>query len=459
MDPEAAMQALGWVAFFALAALAVLLFVRHVVPESPGWATLLGAVVALCPVLVSGAASGMETTLYAALVLATLLAALERGTAMPLLAAVLMTLAALTRLEAVALAPVVMIIMGATQRSMAAGVRFAAVFGSTFALYFVARALHFGSLFPNVFYAKVDYGDLALLQRGAGYVADFAVGAAPVVALGLWGVALLGRAPRWVRAFAALVAAQVTVVAWEGGDHLALFRFLAPAWVPLCALAAFPLVRVASRLPQRRGPLLVVGLGVLAVAAAEVGIALRPMPGRGLRDPEERAAEQAMSQLERFSHEARLARGWSRMGRALRRAAPRDASLATVAIGAIGFHSDLTIIDPHGLVFPEIAHGRRALGKGFPGHEKFDVEAVLARKPDYLLLVNLPTWKPVPAEELPERVWGEFSRRMVRHPALAEDYTYHAIAFGRRWVNLHVRRGSLVPEPLERNLGMAQAAS
>ena len=82
------------------------------------------------------------------------------------------------------------------------------------------------------------------------------------------------------------------------------------------------------------------------------------------------------------------------------------------AIGAVGYHSDLRIVDPHGIVDPVIAHQRRELGRGTPGHEKFDAEDLLARRPDYLLIYNLPAKRLLPERRLRAKVWGELSAKL-----------------------------------------------
>lgn len=53
-------------------------------------------------------------------------------------------------------------------------------------------------------------------------------------------------------------------------------------------------------------------------------------------------------------------------------------SLATGAIGAVSYYSNLRIYGFHGLVDPHIAHQKREdLGMMFPGHEKIDFAYIL----------------------------------------------------------------------------------
>jgi hypothetical protein len=71
---------------------------------------------------------------------------------------------------------------------------------------------------------------------------------------------------------------------------------------------------------------------------------------------------------------------------AARGAGRPDASLATGAIGVLGWESGLAVHDFHGLVDPAIARAGASaepLGTGLPGHEKGDLLHVLAKRPTY----------------------------------------------------------------------------
>jgi len=73
-----------------------------------------------------------------------------------------------------------------------------------------------------------------------------------------------------------------------------------------------------------------------------------------------------------------------------------EESLATGAIGAISYYSDLKIYDIYGLVDPVIATMQFVdLGKGFPGHEKIDLLYTLSRQPTYFVFRREFTDEPV----------------------------------------------------------------
>ena len=106
-----------------------------------------------------------------------------------------------------------------------------------------------------------------------------------------------------------------------------------------------------------------------------------------------------------------------------------------------GFVSELTIVDPHGLVDPVIVHRSVPLGTGYAGHEKFDTEYVLSRRPTYVWLANRVTDTPLPLSRLRDEVWGSFNREMVRRAGFAEIYEYRSVPMSQdHYINLHVRK-------------------
>ena len=72
---------------------------------------------------------------------------------------------------------------------------------------------------------------------------------------------------------------------------------------------------------------------------------------------------------------------------------------------------------------------------------------VLSQRPDYLLILNLPTTRPLSPRELSGRVWGEFNRRLIRDPRLARSYRIETLRLGDDYWSLHVRRDLPSPAP------------
>lgn len=430
--PVAAMKVIGWASLAGLAGVFTFFISSHLFPRRGVISTIFGVTVCLNPMFICWAASGLETCLYALLVtLGVMLAVNANRKNRPVLSALCLILAALTRPEAVALLPVLVLVVYLRCGSIRPAIQHMCVFVVGFGVYFAARAWHFGYLFPNTFYAKVDYGSSLLIRRGAVYAWDVALAVPLLFVLSMVTLSLIRRAPLYVKAFAMAAGVQLLIVILEGGDHLAMFRFAVPVLPFLSVLAVYPVAYVIERFKLRRVRAGVVALlGVAAIGACNL------VAGR----QDKRDEPLPTTHLDRFIHESRCSRVWSMLGRWFRENSPTDASLATIAIGAIGYHSGLTIIDPHGLVDPVIAHQQRRLGEGYAGHEKFDTDYVLSKRPTYLLLANLLMKRPYRQHQLHPIVWGAFNKRMLENPRLAQEYVLRPIRIGRGFLNLHVRR-------------------
>ena len=432
-DPVAAMQTLGWLSLAALAWVLALFLERFVLPGRSLLAALGATAIALHPSLIGWAAAGMESCLYAALVLLCLLVALS-GTGAPRAATVgvIVALTAMTRPEAVALVPVLASVVWLRRRQLLEVGWVLAGFTLVYGVYFVARWAHFGYLLPNTFYAKLDYGNVPLLQRGVLYLWDFVQGSPVVVALALLAAVMAHRAPRWVQATAMAAGAQMLFVLWEGGDHFAMFRFLVPVIPLLGVLALYPVVRVTANWSRPASSSASAAFAVIVLIA----VSSLPITRQIKRDD-----LPGMTQLTRLQLESQLAREWSAMGKWLATTAPENSSLLTVAIGAIGYFSEMTIVDPHGLIDPVIAHQTRTLGTGYAGHEKFDTEYVLAKRPSYVLLANRITQVPLPSSRLPDDVWGSFNQEILANPGFDALYDYRPSEMARgQYINLHVSK-------------------
>ncbi|MCZ6816932.1 MAG: hypothetical protein O7F76_09610, partial [Planctomycetota bacterium] len=424
--------AIPMLALAALAGVLVLFASEHIFPDRLSHATAAGLIIALNPIMVCWAVAGMESCLFALLMTVSLLLLLGRIDTRRLTAsAIFLALAGMARPEAAAICPIAILFVYLQGRSMRRAVQYAAVFTVGFGTYFCLRGLHFGQLFPNTFYAKLDYGSGLLLLRGLGYVWGFARAMAPALLLCAAAVFLIRTAPTWVKALSTIIAAQFCIVAYEGGDHFAMYRFMVPV-VPLIGLLAlYPCVVFARRC--RPGALMgtmAIPLGLAAVAVSGL-LACKRIKAD---EPE------FVTQYARFQQEADYARQWKKIGRWLRAHAPADASLATVAIGAVGFYSDLRIVDPFGLIDPAISRSEHDLGAGYAGHEKFDIDRIFAKRPEYILLVNYLTLQPVLKESVADDLWGEFNRRLHADPRLDQRYRYESIAIGSRWLNIYRRR-------------------
>jgi arabinofuranosyltransferase len=348
------------------------------------------------------AVGGLETSLFAFLALAGLLAYLretDNPKATPLSGAWL-ALAAMARPEGllvyalVTLHQVLVRLSGRTGRPEgAAAARTAWVtrqdwqrvglFALIWVPWFAFRWRYYGFPLPNTFYAKVTLGDSAAQRaRGLAYVQTWVrihLGYAPLVA------ALLPLArPRW-RLWASCLALIVLVygayIGFVGGDW-SVGRFFAPLTPLLYLLLAGGLIVAGQWVKSQAGR-----WRVFPVWAWNGGAALCiAVLGAGLLTQSSLNGEKALF-LDPF--DARLAgRARTALGKWLSQNVPRDTYIAVDAAGQIPFYSDLRTLDLYGLNDLAIAHRPvQDMGKGTPGHEKMDMDYVLfVAQPDYIII-------------------------------------------------------------------------
>jgi hypothetical protein len=401
------------------------------------WPTLALAaalLVAVNPYHAVWAGAGLETTLFSALLAASVLPLLGRQTTSRrfLLASALALLVALTRPEGVALYAVLAACASAATpgplrekaRALLPGLALFALAGGA---YFAGRWLYFGDWLPNTFHAKSAF-TLHHARRGLDYLAGFGSNAfvlctVPLVAAGAWAVARRRLLP-----LLAVPAAVLAIVVVEGGDGLPMYRFVVPALPFLAALAAIGCEVSGERLGARPG----LSLGV-AVAALVSFLSFYPN-----RDA------QHYNYLYQRNYEVPA---WSAAGRALGRAYPAGTTLAAVPIGALGYYSGLPVIDMVGLTDRTIARAPVAdAGAGWAGHEKHDGAYVLSRRPDLLLLGNVyvdasPTLPP--GVFPPHAVSSILAREqdVVSDPRFTRDYELRDLAVAPGlWLHYFARR-------------------
>jgi arabinofuranosyltransferase len=408
--------------------------------KATGWSDRVAlvppALLAAAGPLATWSTSGMEMVLFATLVFtsALLVAAFWRDERPSLMigAAAVLLLATLARPEG---AMIAVILFGASllfaayarprlMTSIAAGV---ATFAVLFAAYFAWRYHRYHDLLPNTYYAKTG-GGLPQVVRGAMlafiFYMQFAVPLLP------WGLVALWEAgvprPRvdrlavvtWLRRWALVLLGTLIVIAYTlytiavGGDYMAMHRFYVPVlpFVYLCVGACAAILY--ARQPQRT-------IGYAALLAVSLAGTFFPSTRleRGFfTTPPVQHGDWRGVQVERW-HVARLT-VIGRFFNGYRR--EYSETLATSAIGAIGYYADMRVDDVHGLVDPHIAHlpAPADFAKHRPGHGRTDLEYSFDRRPTYFMFPRdlTPTpvelWRYVP-ESLRDQVNRDYVHRSV----------------------------------------------
>jgi hypothetical protein len=352
-----------------IAAAGAFLFFRNYLEEQLGaaCATLGGMLFALCLPFWAAAASGMETCpallLYLAIwvVVEQLAANPNRQRAAALCG--LMILCFLARADGF-LVPVLSLAYLVFKRRARVAVSCAAPLTLVFALYELWRFHYYGYFLPNTYYVKVAGALPERVRDGFLQLCGAAlfVGLLPYLLVLIFQWADLARsaahspadAPRQPRFHLLLATAWVAYWLYIGGDHLG-DRFL----LVLFPLGIFALLELLKGNASRR----VAAFVLVLVATLQVGTPL-------VADP-------------RFRFSPDRYDSWIALGKFLQERYPGE-SVATGAIGKIGFFSGSRIIDVLGLTDPVIAH-EPAVAKDFQtAHLKYDADRVLARRPDLI---------------------------------------------------------------------------
>lgn len=346
--------------------------------------------------------SGLETTLFTFLVFAasvTYLAALDAQRVL-LLPALLFAMAALTRPEGVvffAAASVHLVITEMRARRHPVSAR-TVVWIAGFAVvclpHLLWRVAYYGEWVPNTFHAKVGAG-LEQYRRGIRYIVEYLRNYGWYVFLPPFAL-LWRRRQRWVDFFVLQVCAYGAYVVYVGGDGLAFFRFIVPIAPFVYLLVQEGALELYRRLHERVALRWVAPVSAtLLLAAAVGGSARQTLPV--LLFPDTHRWYEPQSELtfpmnaegytwfdNYFVDRLATAARW------LDAHAPADAVVAATPAGAIGYYTNLRVIDMLGLTDAHIARAAGMKpGTGRAGHEKGDGRYVLSRSPEYILLGNV----------------------------------------------------------------------
>jgi hypothetical protein len=253
------------------------------------------------------------------------------------------------------------------------------------ALHVAWRRWYYGDWLPNTFYLKV-MGLPGRLERGAKYTAEFLRRYSVPLLLAVVGARARSEL-RWIIAVVVLCVAFVLAV---GGDAFAFSRFFAPV-LPVVLVAAVAVVTSIEDDRSRRAA----GIVLAGTMAFQGGVhAPRVFLSNNGNLPDSVLA-----------------------GIELRKHSAEDATVAVITAGAIPYFSHRRAIDLLGKADREIAR-LAPRGKNPIGHLKYDYDAALARRPEFVVSV-------VPFPQLPREVceWNEgYELALPCSPVFVRDY-------------------------------------
>lgn len=373
------------------------LLARSVFEGSSALALLAAFLLAVSTDFVSWSFFAMETQMFTFFLLAGFYSYIRPGgQRLPLASAILFALASLTRIEGVFVFAFI-ILHAAIWRSLKGGdirdlLLWLAAFGVVYIPYTAWRVSYYGDLLPNTYYAKMG-GGIEKYMAGLKYAKEFlaSVGGPLIFLLSFLPLLRKGGLTFRRTAIWSLIICYWGFAIAAGGDWMPHHRF----FVPILPLMIVIVMEGGIELFRLLG-----GRGVLARMSASYGekgkgimlgalflLLLFARPTAYFIDlpqlwEETRGAPLTYfrAQLRRFLQPPAEVVEVAALGKWMRENLPTGSTIALEDIGMIPYYSGLRTIDAFGLTDPHIAR--------LPGlmHQKYDVDYILSREPDYILL-------------------------------------------------------------------------
>jgi hypothetical protein len=373
--------------------------------------------------------SGLETPLFAALVTGSAYLYLrERRVRGSPWSAVALAATAMTRPEGLIVAAVTGLFYASAlaepaNRRLALRriLLWAGVFFALYGAYFIWRYEYYGYLLPNTFYAKVG-NNLAAFDRGLSYLRRF--GSQYQLLPMLVGSAFLlanTRLRHDVAYVAALCGSLLLAVVFEGGDFMAFGRFIVPVLplIFLTGVAGFAKI-IRRTITQPLPALLAVSLALSLTGFSLIN------------------ESPALLGERLIQRDIRALSPW------LRENTPAEFTLASVAVGRLGYYSERDIVDLAGVNDTTIAHTDVAdFGTGFPGHERHNEDYVLTQAQPDIIFISLGAGAPRSVEDARLMETVRPLDALLKDPRLWEDYQIAWLFHDGRWYSFLVRNDAV----------------
>ena len=255
---------------------------------------------------------------------------------------------------------------------------------------FLWRHGYYGEWMPNTARVKTGFSELRL-ERGLKYLGALmltvpAFPLIPLLALAFRPTAAEPRpaeraSPVALQAGCMLLAGAAYAV-YVGGDFMPMGRFLVPTLAFLALLAA----RAFTGL-ERRGPLpAFAAAAVLSGGGLSVGLDVTRVPQAWVQALHFRWNKPvAVTEYGQWHFQRDQARNWALLGRALARHTRPGESIIRGPVGAVGYFTELEVLDLNGLVTREVALRAVEPQRVSPGHDKHvEPTYFFPRRPTYL---------------------------------------------------------------------------
>jgi arabinofuranosyltransferase len=257
------------------------------------------------------------------------------------------------------------------------------------AVHFFWRHDYFGEWMPNT--AKIKAGfSMIRGERGLKYIGSLALAAPAIALIPLLALPLLKsireRAAYGIGALAFFALAAIYTV-FTGGDFMAMGRFLVPA-------LPFLIVLLAAIIEQfsKRGLVLLATTGLVATGLLGCFDLLNFSPGVRQALHFRWNREEPRTEVEQWEFMVNEVVSNRRLGRALALHTEPGERLIRGNVGAVGYFSELFLLDVNGLVIPEVAAASKPVERASPGHDR-RVDSAFFRtwNPNYQFAIILPS--------------------------------------------------------------------
>lgn len=372
---------------------------------------------------VTWALSGTEIPLFTFLLTAGMLLLMTGRGPRPVFA--LFALLTLVRPEGAAyyiLAAALLVVRGEKPRKVAAEGLLIAAF--LLAPYLAWKIYYFGGLLPNTFYAKTG-APAVQLRNGLTYTSHFAAWYAWLPAAAVFFMRAGKRNDddtdnrtdaRYSKDFGriivplSVIGLNWIIVTILGGDWMPMYRLLVPSLPAIAVMAAAAIPRAAMLQTAGRQNR---GIFWKSAAVTVIFACVAMAPGS--------------SGYENLKRERLAVRAFGWVGEILGDRLPEGTVLGCGSTGAVGYYSDLPVVDILGLTEPEIARNGKIVSDQ-PGHMKTLGSHVLDREPDLLLLGNIQVHRGRRPEDLGRIKVQE--RDIILDPRFNNDYEFTNLPMG-----------------------------
>ncbi len=367
-------------------------------------------------VFVVWSGAGLETSLFAFLMLAGTMAAAGREDSRSIyVSAVLFAVATLTRPEGAFIFVIVALDrFFFTPGSRGSVIKAVLLFGALTLPFELLRHAYYGEWLPNTWYAKSGGGPAAF-ARGLRYLGNYFGPFGGWTMLAPLPLIFFIRLREWERTVLIVLFAYFAYIVLIGGDGLPYFRFVAPV-LPLLAMLA---VSGLCRLYHIQD-----GISLLRVALFAILLAL-PIYSSFRGETYQFLVDDRL----------RIELHWKVIGKWLAETGAPGETIAVTTAGAIPYFSGLPTVDMLGITDKHIARRKMPeMGSGIAGHEKHDMAYVLSKEPTYLLHYTFLLPEPVFTTGQFRSPWNPGLEELLQSEEFNRDYRGESAQIGKMYV-------------------------